>query len=383
MEDKSLWQRMLLRCLGLSLAVLLCFYALPFCYGVASPFFFALATATLLRPCLAVLEEEMKWKRQTILLWLLGMLAYGLLGVLWIILPTLVQELWQLGENGEKLLAQSQQVGNLIQGQIEKMLPWDSGDVFGVETAMIGLKTWLSAQVAVFLQGVSAWILALPSGILRFFVFLLATYFLSCDFPKYAEKQEKLGENLSLSWKNWGNRVKYSVGHAFSAYLKAQALLSLGVAGIMAVGFLWMELPFALLLALGIGVLDFIPMIGTGLVLVPWGLVLLFMGNSQMAWQIGGIWLGTMLFRHVLEPKVLGNQTGLSPLLSLAGIYVGLQVAGIWGMILAPIFLLIVLNLLALGLFEGLIGDVKLCYGQSCTWFGKIFQQREEKNEKF
>lgn len=59
------------------------------------------------------------------------------------------------------------------------------------------------------------------------------------------------------------------------------------------------------------------------------------------------------MFRRVAEPRFVGDQTGLSPILSLVGIYVGMKVAGVAGMILGPILILVVLNLVGLGIFQG------------------------------
>ena len=66
------------------------------------------------------------------------------------------------------------------------------------------------------------------------------------------------------------------------------------------------------------------------------------------------------MFRRVAEPKFVGNQTGLSPILSLISIYVGMKVAGVAGMILGPIVTLVILNLLGLGLLDGWKADLRL-----------------------
>lgn len=71
------------------------------------------------------------------------------------------------------------------------------------------------------------------------------------------------------------------------------------------------------------------------------------------------------MFRRVAEPRFVGDQTGLSPILSLVGIYVGMKVAGVAGMILGPILILVVLNLVGLGIFQGFWMDVTAAAGTS------------------
>lgn len=340
--DKQLYLRFALRCLCILGGVLLLCFGLPLCYGIASPFFFATWTASLLNPWIVTLEERFRWKRQFLVLWILLFLTLIVASLMVLLLPILWKELADLGQQWEGLL--------------EEISAFPLWTYFSSENSSSAVKNWLSTQVALGLQGLSQWILALPSFLLRFVVFLLATYFIACDFPQYGQL---LKAHCSGHWMHWANLLKHSATTAFAGYLKAQLLLSAGVFLIMAGGFFWMSLPFALLLALGIAILDFIPMIGSGMILLPWAVVVRLLGDGAMAWQLCGIWIATAVFRQVLEPKVLGQQTGLSPLLSLGSIYLGLELGGLWGMIFAPILLLVAMNFFALGIFRGTVADAR------------------------
>ena len=119
---------------------------------------------------------------------------------------------------------------------------------------------------------------------------------------------------------------------------------------------------YSLLLALGFAVLDFIPLIGSGTVMVPWAIVDLLLGNYGHAIELMVIWGLIALFRRLAEPKVVGDQTGLSPILSLISIYIGMRLYGVWGMIFCPILLLVLLNLAGLGLFDGVRRDLKMAF---------------------
>ncbi len=72
------------------------------------------------------------------------------------------------------------------------------------------------------------------------------------------------------------------------------------------------------------------------------------------------IWGIIALFRRVGEPKILGDQTGLSPILSLVGIYVGMRVGGVLGMVVGPLLLLVCINLAKLGIFRPVAADLRL-----------------------
>jgi predicted PurR-regulated permease PerM len=152
-------------------------------------------------------------------------------------------------------------------------------------------------------------------------------------------------------------QTKHVLSAATGGYFKAQILLSSGVFFLLLMGFLAWRQEYAFLLAFGLAVLDFIPLVGAGVALVPWGVVSVAMGRYG-----DGIWAATLLsvtavFRRLAEPKIVGEETGLSPVLSLMSVYVGMNLAGVPGMILGPILTLMMLNLSGLGLFYRLRKD--------------------------
>ena len=96
-------------------------------------------------------------------------------------------------------------------------------------------------------------------------------------------------------------------------------------------------MPYAFLLALLIAAVDFLPLLGTGVVLIPWGIICLILGQVRLGIGLLILYGVTTLIRQVLEPKLIGEGLGLHPLLSLLSMYAGLRLFGVWGMILAPL----------------------------------------------
>ena len=80
----------------------------------------------------------------------------------------------------------------------------------------------------------------------------------------------------------------------------------------------------ALIIALIVGIVDFLPFFGSGIILAPWAVVALFLGEYAEALFLIGMCVALFLFRKLAEPKVVGNHTGLNPLISLISIYVGI-----------------------------------------------------------
>ncbi len=130
--------------------------------------------------------------------------------------------------------------------------------------------------------------------------------------------------------------------------------------GILLVGFFLLRQPYWVLLAVALGILDFIPIVGAGTVMVPWSVILLVLGEWKRGVAFLAVWGVICLFRRMIEPKIVGDQTGLHPLLSLLAIYVGMKLGGVVAMILAPVLLLMLRNLWRAGMFHATVRDLTM-----------------------
>ncbi len=126
------------------------------------------------------------------------------------------------------------------------------------------------------------------------------------------------------------------VKHSLLGWLKAQLTLSGLSFCIVGLGLLILGVPYAPLWALLIALVDAIPILGTGTILLPWTLIELIQGNRALALGLGGIYVAALLSRSVLEPRLLGKHLGIDPLMTLIALYIGYQLWGFGGMLLAP-----------------------------------------------
>lgn len=117
---------------------------------------------------------------------------------------------------------------------------------------------------------------------------------------------------------------------------------------ILLLGFVILQIPYALLWALGVCLVDILPVLGTGTILLPWSLLSLLQGDSARAVGLAGIYVVITLTRSTLEPKLLGRHLGLDPLLALITLYTGFRLWGVSGMILAPVLTVIALQITSL-----------------------------------
>lgn len=121
------------------------------------------------------------------------------------------------------------------------------------------------------------------------------------------------------------------------AWLTAQLKLSSVTFAIVLGGFFLLGIRQKLLMALLTALVDAVPLLGTGTVLLPWALVSAVSGEPVRSVGLLGIYVTALLTRSALEPKLLGRQLGLDPLAALAALYVGYRLWGFGGMIIAPI----------------------------------------------
>lgn len=130
-----------------------------------------------------------------------------------------------------------------------------------------------------------------------------------------------------------------------AAWLKTQGILILLISGLCTLVLVLLKSPYAILGGIGIGLLDALPVFGSGTVLIPWGVLLLFQRRWARALLVLGLHLSCYFLREYTEAKLMGKKVGLSALETLVAMYVGLKLFGLLGFLLGPVGLLIIRDL--------------------------------------
>lgn len=156
---------------------------------------------------------------------------------------------------------------------------------------------------------------------------------------KKPERTEKPGSGLL--WEEWCE-IKRELSDAGIAYVKTQVILITLVSVTCSLGLFLIKNPYALLFGVVIGILDAFPVLGSGLILVPWAVVCFLKGNAFA----GAVLLTTygicQFVREYLEPKLLGGKMGLRPVHSLMAVYIGYELFGFSGLLLGPFGLVLI-----------------------------------------
>ena len=360
----QLWLRLGLRgALALGGAALVVWVGVPLA-SLLSPFLFALVLAWVLNPAVRWLQRRTNASRKAVSMVLVVLVFAVIGGVLFGLGWIAVDQVRSLFDNRQSLLDELLgglvSVVNSVSGWLGGLVPQgvlttseDLVDAFVGWVQGLDFSGWLTemaGQAPSMVTGVSNFAVALV-------VFMMASYFITGDYPRL---RFELTDRVPMVARDFCRSVKDIFMSAFGGYVKSQLILSAGVFMILTIGFLLMRQPYGLLLAFGLAVLDFIPIIGSGTMMVPWAVVDMVLGNYGEAAALMSIWGVIALFRRFAEPKILGDQTGLSPILSLVGIYVGMKLGGVLGMVVGPLLLLVCINLAKLGIFRPVLDDLAL-----------------------
>lgn len=177
------------------------------------------------------------------------------------------------------------------------------------------------------ISGVGSSVLGVGTGI-------LAAFFISARLPRL---RQSIKEKLPDSWQEKYLPALKRIYRNLGCWLKAQGKLALVTWGIVSAGFLMLRLPFAPAWAVLVALVDAIPILGTGTVLVPWAMVNFIQGDSLGAAILLCTYVAAAVTRTVLEPRLVGRQLGLDPLMTLLVLYIGYRFLGFLGLVLAPI----------------------------------------------
>jgi sporulation integral membrane protein YtvI len=204
-----------------------------------------------------------------------------------------------------------------------------------VESGVARLTETVTARLPAAAMTVAGFV---PAAFVFITVTLLACYYFTADDGRMGRAASAylmriapapLGDRLP----SMGRRLR-RMGRQ---YLRACLLLGLLTFLQAFIGLAVLGVPYAFLLALLIAAVDFLPLLGTGVILIPWGIISLLLGQVKLGIGLLILYGVTTLIRQVLEPKLIGDGLGLHPLVSLLAMYAGLRLFGVGGMILAPL----------------------------------------------
>ncbi|MDQ0340314.1 sporulation integral membrane protein YtvI [Caldalkalibacillus uzonensis] len=203
---------------------------------------------------------------------------------------------------------------------------------------IISKANQISAQA---ISAAAGWVQAIPNLIVVILIYLIALFLISKELPRYIEAFYTMFKEENAE------KVRYMfqrLSRVFTGFFKAQFLVSIIIFIVSYVGLLLISPRNALLMAVIIWIIDFIPIIGSIVILAPWGLFNLITGDTHTGIQLLILAMVLLTIRRTVEPKVMGDQIGLPPLPTLIGIYLGFYFLGVIGLIAGPLLIIAFLS---------------------------------------
>ncbi len=227
-----------------------------------------------------------------------------------------------------------------------------------------GLRISLEKQASIAFQGaqgllvgalsaLQTWLQGLPNAGATFLIAALSTYFIS------SEKDAVRRFILSLmpdDWHGAATGIKSKLLRSTVGLLKAQAVM-VAITFVIVLGVLVaLGVNYSLTIALLSALMDVLPVLGPGLIFLPWGAYAFLTGNQSLGFSLLGLYGTVALVRGVLQPRIIGERIGLHPLATLVALYIGVKVFGAAGFIYGPLIVIILKAVTGAGLIS--IGNV-------------------------
>ena len=197
------------------------------------------------------------------------------------------------------------------------------------------------------LNNILLYIKNIPRIMIYIAITVVATYFVCADKIYILDQFE---HHLPQNWVNkMGVHVRKIIT-SLGDFLKAEVILVLISFVIVLIGlyifkFIGLKIEYPFLMALGIGFVDALPILGSGTVIVPWAIISGLNGDLKLGISLLVLYTVTVVVKQLLEPKIVSNHIGIHPIFTLIAMYTGFKVLGIIGMILGPIILIILKNI--------------------------------------
>lgn len=331
-------QKRILRLTGITIGVYLTFrYLLP----VVIPFLLAAVLAYFLRRPYGWLRKKARLPKSVAATTVTVLLTAIVATICFFLIREMIYQAGSLAENIPGYVEQTNVWMREVCEKCERTLKLEDGEIFDwLDSQWNNGLAEIGSQVMTGILGNSvalvSWTIKFGAGVVV--VFLATILFLM--------SWERIGRAAARSaFKEEIYALKDKLVHAGTAYIKSQLIIMALTAVICCVGLSLMGNPYSIITGIGIGLLDALPLFGTGTIFIPWVIVELIRKRWLRAVALTVIYLVTYFVREIMETKIMGNSMGLSPLASLAAIYVGLKLFGIIGVVLGPFGLIAIQEL--------------------------------------
>ena len=231
---------------------------------------------------------------------------------------------------------------------VDTLPSWVSGFL---ENTVSKIAAGLSGYISDFAKNTAK---ATPMFLTGSIVTIIASCYIARDFEGFkASLKSILSRRILDAYYVTKRLFKENVSKLIAGYLKILLITFFE----LLIGLFILKIKPAILLAAIIALLDLLPILGTGTVLIPWGIFEMVSKNYQLGFSLIILYLTITIIRNVIEPKIIGKQIGLHPLIALIAVFLGLRLFGFIGVFILPLTFMLIYRMYEAGVFEILFSN--------------------------
>lgn len=334
----------IIHCIYLFILLILVYVGIKYIFPLLMPFIIGIIIAISFRNIIDKIEKKTHMKRVfisifTLLIFysiigfimsMIGVKVFSFISSLFDSFPelykgTLLPALETMTDNmADKFPSIKTQLDNFIDNIDESILTF----ITNISTTVVGTVTGLASQV--------------PSLLIKFIFTIVSSFFFTIDYYKLTDF---LIRQFNENHKKMLMKLKDNVIGSLGQFLKAYATIISITFIELSIGFWLIGIPTPLLFGGVVAIIDVMPILGTGAVLLPWSIIAFIMGNTKIGIGMLILYIIITVVRQIIEPKIVGQQIGLHPIVTLILMYVGAQLMGILGLLILPIMATIIVKL--------------------------------------
>ena len=329
------------------------------------PFTLALFFSILTQPFSRFLQKKLKFSQKiativSIILFLVIFLAFISLSAL-----RLSGEIYKLSINLNKYSKDFQSLWNHTIDRVYSLLGYfPEGFDEQVKSSINGFIRMGTSKLGSFINSLINFITSIPTIILYICITILSTFFISLDKKKIMTFLE---QQFPETWIKKVYNIKREMFNVLGSYIRAQIILMTIcffelLISFNLLSFLKFNLPYPLIFSIIICIIDALPILGAGAVLLPWSLISFATGDIRLGLALLGIYFLVLSVRQMLEPKLISQNLGVHPLVTLISMYSGFKFFGVIGFLIGPVVMIILKNVfsreLEIGFFREIFTEI-------------------------
>lgn len=358
MRDKKLYLKIIVNLLICITGLVLLIWLVPKALWFFLPFVIAIIISAIVNPLVNFLERKVKILRKHSSAIIIIIILAVVFSLIYLLITLAIREIKAFSYEINDIVASFISFLDNFEASLNKLsikLPDNIANFLQSldENIEHALTTFAERMVERFsLAEAGSYVSSAANVLLLIIITILATYFLIIDRNKISSA---IRETVPASIQEFYRVALSNVKTAIGGYFKAQFKLMFIILFIMFVGFSLLKVKYAFLLAVLIAILDFLPVFGTGAVLGPWAVINIITGDYLYAVALIIIYLACLLIKQLLQPKLVGDSVGISPLAALIFMFIGYQLKGVVGMIIGIPVGMVLISFYRAGFFNRII----------------------------